>query len=112
MIDTHHGWNASSKPIILGFVISIILVFSSYQIVVYRHLAGWVLTSSVLGLGFFQALMQLIFFFHIGLEDKPRWKLAMFLFMIFLAACVVLGSIWIMKNISSNVMIPMPSHSQ
>ena len=111
MIDKHHGWNSSVKPIVLGFVISIILVFSSYQIVVYRHLSGSVLTFCVVGLAFFQAIMQLIFFFHIGLEDKPRWKLGMFLFMMFLAGCVVLGSMWIIKNINSNVMMQMPMHA-
>ncbi|MEM7175254.1 MAG: cytochrome o ubiquinol oxidase subunit IV [Chlamydiota bacterium] len=104
MIDAHHGWNVSFKPLILGFVFSLILTLAAYRIVVYYHLSCWVLTFTLIGLGVIQTLIQLVFFLHLGLESKPRWNLMMFLFTVLLMTVLVGGSLWIMHNLNYNVM--------
>lgn len=105
MIDSHHGWNKSIKPLILGFIFSAICIFAAYRIIAHKHLDdGW-LTSKIVLLGIAQLVLQLIFFLHIGLESKPRWNITMLLFTFLLVAIVVLGSLWIMKNLSYNLMM-------
>lgn len=104
MIDSHHGWNKSIKPLILGFIFSVICIFAAYRIIAHMHLKdGW-LTFKIVGLGISQLVLQLIFFLHIGLESKPRWNITMLLFTFLLVAIVVFGSLWIMQNLNYDLM--------
>lgn len=104
MIDAHHGWNFSYKPLFIGFILSLILVIGAYRIAVYHHLLSWTLVAMVVGLGVFQSFLQLIFFMHLGLESKPRWNLLVFLYTIFLIVALVGGTLWIMYNLDYNLM--------
>jgi cytochrome o ubiquinol oxidase subunit IV len=104
MIDPHHGWNASFKPQILGFVSSIILLASTYLIISRHHLSGQVLIMTILGLGVAQALIQLVFFLHLGFESKPHWNLITFLFAVLVMVIIIGGSLWIMSNLDYNLM--------
>lgn len=105
MIDAHHGWNVSFKPLILGFIFSIILTIAAYRIVMYYHLTHSVLTYTIMGIAFVQTCIQLFFFLHLGMEStRPRWNLLIFLFMVVLVVVVIAGSLWIMENLNYNVM--------
>lgn len=104
MIDEHHGWNVSVKPLIIGFILSLVMVFAIYRIVLHSHLTHGTLVTSIVLIGCLLALVQLVFFLHLGLEGKPRWNLMMFLFMALLVVILVGGSLWIMSNLNYNVM--------
>ena len=104
MIDMHHGWNASFKPVILGFILSIICTVAIYRIISYAHLRYESLVITVVGIGCLQVILQLIFFFHLGLESKPRWNLVLFLFTLLIVFIVILGTLWIMHNLRYNLM--------
>ena len=110
MIDTHHGWNASTKPVILGFIFSIICTLTVYRVVTHMHLKHDALIAAVVGVGCVQVILQLIFFFHMGLESKPRWSLLLLVFTAILVLVVVLGTLWIMYNLDYNLMPEMSSH--
>lgn len=103
MIDAHHGWNVSFKPVILGFIFSAILTFAAYRTAAHYHLSHMTLDFTLIGLAVFQVILQMVFYFHIGLESKPRWNLMMFLFMTLLIVVLVGGSMWIMYNLKYNV---------
>lgn len=105
MIDQHHGWNVSFKPVILGFVFSIILAFAAYRIVFYKHLTNTVLFGAIISLAVVQGIVQLIFYLHLCLEEKPRWNLLMFSLMVVVMTIVVAGTIWIMKNLGYNLLL-------
>ena len=104
MIDQHHGWNASLKPIWLGFILSLLLIVAAYRIVDHYHLKHDLLVTTIVLIGCLVALIQLIFFLHLGLEEKPRWNLICFLFGAALMFILIGGSIWIMNNLNDNVM--------
>lgn len=104
MIDTHHGWNSSLKPLVLGFIFSLISTFAIYRIATYMHLRHDWLIATVVGAGLLQVIFQLIFFFHLGLESKPRWNLPMFLCTVLIVLIVVFGTLWIMKHLNYNLM--------
>lgn len=104
MIDLHHGWNLSYKPQILGFVLSLILTFAAYRIVTEGHLSDGQLIVTLCGLAVVQAVLQLIFNLHLGLESKPRWNLITFLFTALVIIIIVGGSVWIMDNLNYNLM--------
>lgn len=107
MIDAKHGWNTSYKPQFIGFVSSILLIFASYLMVVHFHLPGMQLAITVFAFAVAQALLQLFFFLHLGLESKPHWVMITFLFTILVMVIVVGGTLWIMSNLNYNLMPPM-----
>jgi cytochrome o ubiquinol oxidase operon protein cyoD len=100
MIDQHHGWNASLKPSIIGFILSLILIVAGYRFVTLEHLSGWPLTLTIFGFGTVQALVQLVFFLHLGMESKPHWNTIGFVFMAIVMVVVIGGSLWIMNSIN------------
>ena len=104
MIDAHHGWNKTYKPQIYGFLLSIILTLATYFIVVDHYLSGASLLVAIFGFSCLQAIVQLIFFFHIGLESKPRWNLIILLFLVLVIVVVIGGSMWIMYNLNYHMM--------
>lgn len=67
----YHGW--LSKPVILGFIVSLALV---------------------------QLGVQLVYFLHLNRESKPHWNLTVLVFALMIVVVVVGGSIWIMYNLN------------
>ena len=109
MIDPQHGWNISYKPLFLGFICSLILTFSAYMIVVKGHLSNDLLILTMFGIVVLQTLLQLVFYFHLGLESKPHWNSISFVFVLLIVCIIVGGSLWIMSNLNYNLMPPMDS---
>lgn len=107
MIDPHHGWNASLKPQFIGFVLSFVLLIAAYRIVTHHHLSDGFLYATIYGVAIIQALIQLVFFMHLGLESKPHWNSITFLFTLLVIILIIGGSLWIMNNINYNLMPPM-----
>lgn len=104
MIDRHHGWNKSFKPLYLGYTLSALLTVAAYRIATRYHLTAAALVYTLLSLCVIQAAVQFIFFLHLGLEAKPRWNVITFLFMVLVVAIIIGGSFWIMHNLDYNVM--------
>jgi cytochrome o ubiquinol oxidase operon protein cyoD len=94
---TDHG---TSRSYVTGFLLSIILTLAAYLSVVYHWLSRRGLIALVAGLALAQFLTQTLFFLHLGREAKPRWKLAVFLFMVSVVCILVFGSLWIMSNLN------------
>ncbi len=105
MIDSHHGWNRSLRPVIIGFVLSVLCTVGAYFIAVEPIFRPTEYLVGIAALGFFQIVGQVIFFFQIGVESKPRWNLAMFLFMALVVFLIIGGSLWIMNNLNSYTMM-------
>lgn len=104
MLDARHGWNVSFKPGILGFIFSLALTVAAYRIVTYYHLKHEVLIFTIFGFGIVQALVQLVFFLHLGLaEEKPRWNLIFFCFTVVVLIIVIGCSLWIMHHLHYNL---------
>ncbi len=106
MIDQHHGWNLSTKPLVLGYTVSVLLIVAAYRIVTRYHLTHDHLVYTLFALCATQVVLQLVFFLHVGLESKPAWNLITLLFMLLVVVIVIGGSLWIMHNLKYNVMVP------
>lgn len=104
MIERHHGWNVSYKPPVLGFILSLLITVAMYRFATKHHLTGSMLFLSIIGLGMVQAFVQLIFFLHVGMESKPHWNTISFYFTVLVVVIIIGGSIWIMNNLSYNLM--------
>lgn len=96
--------HVTMRSYLLGFFLSLFLTLTSYFIVVEHLLTGSSLAVTIGGLAALQAFVQLVFFFHLGKEPSPPWKLFVFLFMLLIVAIVVLCTLWIMYNLDYRMM--------
>ena len=104
LVQTKKMWHGTLKAYIIGFLGAIILTAISFSLVVTQDLTGDLLVYTIVGLALVQAVVQLIFFLHIGQEAKPRWELLIFYFMLLVLFIVVAGSLWIMNDLNKRVM--------
>lgn len=109
-----HGGKMNSQPqekmngslsfYVIGFILCIFLTFSAYFIVDKHLLPRLATIFSLFGLGLLQAVVQLLFFLHLGKEPKPRWHQWAFFSMLGVLLILCLGSIWIMYNLDYRLM--------
>lgn len=85
---------------IFGFALSLYLTITAYWLTVNDIFQPTTFMVAILTLALLQFSIQVIFFLHIGEEAKPRWNLTTLLFMLLVVAIVVIGSLWIMDNLS------------
>lgn len=88
------------KTYIIGFLISVVLTLVSFWSIGSDRVNGNAAIVVILGLGVAQLAVQLIFFLHLAHEDKPRWNNIAFQFAAMVVVIIVLGSMWIMQNLS------------
>lgn len=102
--EAQHEWHGSYVSYGIGFIVSLILTGASFLLVVTKSMSGHALMYTLAGLALTQAIFQLLFFLHLGQEDKPRWETLIFLFMLLVLLIVVVGTLWIMNDLDERVM--------
>lgn len=102
--DSHHYTYGKYT---LGFILSLVLTFGAYFLVEGKILSGDHLYIALGILSIVQVFVQLIFFLHMMDEQKPRYNLAVFLFMALVIVIIVAGTLWIMANLNYRMMTPM-----
>ena len=98
----HH--QASLLTYTAGFLLSFLITLAAYVIATENLFSGWTLVYVISALAVVQLVVQATFFLHLGEEGKPRLNLMTFLFMCIIVLVLVLGSLWIMKNLDYNMM--------
>lgn len=96
------SYQARKKSLIAGFVISLALTLAAYFAVVLEVFVGWMLVAAILLLALAQFIAQMLFFLHIA--EGSRWNRFVFWNMVLVVIILVLGSLWIMNNLDSNMM--------
>lgn len=97
-------WHGSLKSYVIGFTASILLTSASFILVIMHWISKETLIFTIVGLAFAQAIIQLLFFLHIGQEAKPRWETLIFCFMVLVLLIIALGSLWIMYDLDGRMM--------
>ena len=100
VVGQHDAARGTLASYVSGYILSIYLTVTAY-LAVYNHLfSNTLLAVVIVALALVQFVGQLLFFMHLGRETKPRWKLAVTLFMIMVVGILVGGSLWIMTNLN------------
>lgn len=93
------GFGLSLGLTILAFVVTMMQLDSdSTAYPKTALLVGLVILAAI------QLVVQLVFFFHLGHESKPRLNTVSFLFMLMVVGIIGFGSLWIMYNLNYNMM--------
>ncbi len=104
--------HASTKPYIIGFVLSLLLTTEAYILTTSHSFATGTIIIIVLVLAIVQLLVQLFFFLHLDRMAKTPWNILMFVFMAFTVSLVIFASLWIMKNLDYGHTHPAEQTSQ
>lgn len=89
---------------IVGYSLSLTLSLIAYELVVSETLHQFsTLTIVLLILAAVQMIIQVLLFLHVGSEQKPRWQSYSYIFTWLMVLVIVIGSIWIMRNLDYNM---------
>lgn len=97
-------WHGTVKSYVIGFLASLVLTATSFFLVVARALPEQILIYTIVTLALVQAILQLLFFLHLGQEAKPRWETVVFYFMVTILLIIALGSLWIISDLNERMM--------
>lgn len=89
----------------IGGMLAASLTIVMYLMVAQSWLSGMSLALGVVLLAIIQLIVQLYAFLHFGADRRPRWKTWSFAFTMFALVIVVVGSLWIMKNLNYRMMV-------
>ncbi len=95
---------SSVSSYIIGFIFSIVLTLIPYIFVVAELLSGSKLVMLLVICALLQLLVQATYFLHLDIRSHARWNTFVFIFIIFTIAFLVIGTLWIMKNLNYNAM--------
>jgi len=102
--ETQKEYHGTLKSYLIGFIVSLLLTIISFTLVATGILSGRSLVYTIVSFALIQAIVQLLFFLHLGREDKPRWETFIFFFMVLILLIVVIGSLWIMSDLNERMM--------
>ncbi len=97
-------WHGTPQAYLIGFILSLLLTLASFSLVHFDVISGYALMGLLALLAVIQAIVQLLFFLHIGQEGPPKWDKLIFYFMVLVILIIVIGSLWIMYDLDARVM--------
>lgn len=90
---------------IIGFILSIILTTTPFWLVInninFYNKILWIITGASIA----QILVHLICFVHINTSLNDSWNFIAFLFALLIVSIIIIGSLWIMHNLNTNMML-------
>ena len=98
-----HG---TTRSYVIGFILSVILTLIPFGLVMYPAFSSSVLLMAIIGLALLQILVQLGFFLHMNTKADEGWNMLALVFTVLIIAILVVGSMWIMFHLNSNMMKP------
>lgn len=85
---------------VAGFIIALILSLASYFVVTTHVLnAASAVMLVIFGLAVIQFGVQVVCFLHVSFEKRALLRSGVLLFTIMMMLVIVIGSVWIMKNL-------------
>ena len=104
--DAHHdtAGHGTVKSYLIGFVLSVILTAIPFGLTMAHILPAATLIPVVVGIGVVQILVHLYFFLHMNTSSSQMWNNAAFVFTVLIVGILIVGSLWVMYHLNTNMM--------
>ena len=110
MHEEHHKHRAPKlKSYITGFALSILFTLAAFGLA-YIHLHAdhqliphELMVPAIIAFALIQLFVQAVFFLHLSRRAEDQQNLVAFVFTIYTVAFIVIGSLWIMRNLHENM---------
>ncbi|WP_343192061.1 cytochrome o ubiquinol oxidase subunit IV [Buchnera aphidicola] len=89
---------------ILGCIFSIILTIIPFLLVKVQVLSNIILDIVISLCALVQIVIHCVYFLNLRIDNKNKWNIITIMFTVIVIFIIVSGSIWIMSNLTSNVM--------
>ncbi|HDR9156109.1 TPA: cytochrome o ubiquinol oxidase subunit IV [Burkholderia vietnamiensis] len=99
--DEAHG---TARGHVVGFVLSVLLTAASFGLVMAGVLAPKAALIALAVLAFAQILVHLVCFLHMNTASSQRWNVMAFSYTVLTALILIVGTLWVMHNVSMNMM--------
>lgn len=106
--DAAGASHGSLRSYVIGFGLSVILTVAAFWVVMDHVLSPSSTIAAIFALAIVQIGVHLFFFLHLNFSSEQRWNVTAFAFAIIVVFIVILGSLWIIHNMTDR-MIPMPA---
>lgn len=108
MDSSHHSQvseaHGSVCGYVTGFVLAVVLTAASFSLVQRHILPPQTSLLALAALALAQIVVHLVFFLHMNTSSQQRWVVMAFGFTVLIAVILISGSLWIMHNVSINMM--------
>ena len=103
--EEHHGApHGTLGSYTLGFVLSVILTAASFAaVMVPGVIPHGLIVPVIIVLAIVQMFIHVYFFLHLSAAPDQRWNVNAFAFAVMTVLILVIGSLWIMNNINTNM---------
>ncbi len=104
--DAHHdtAGHGTVKSYVIGFILSVILTAIPFGLTMAHMLPVATLVPVVVAIGVVQILVHLYFFLHMNTSSSQMWNNAAFVFTVLIVGILVVGSLWVMYHLNTNMM--------
>jgi cytochrome o ubiquinol oxidase subunit IV len=96
--------HASVRSYVTGFLLSVILTFVPFALVMSGAAPAATIIPICIGLGVTQILVHLVYFLHMNGSSTQTWNMAAFVFTFVVVAILVAGSLWVMYHLDVDMM--------
>ena len=101
----HEGHNHGSfKSYMIGFVLSVILTAIPFALVMTGVLPTQATALIVMGFAVVQIVVHMVYFLHMNPKSEGGWNLIALIFTAVLLVIVLIGTLWVMHHMNSNMM--------
>ena len=99
-MDNRAKYQRDLRSYLIGFVLSLALTGAAFWVALGTSLSSGKIMSIIGVLGIVQLVIQLRFFLHIDTRKQKREDFDLILFSTLVLLIIVLGTVWIMGNLS------------
>jgi cytochrome o ubiquinol oxidase subunit IV len=105
----HEAGHGTLKSYVIGFVLSVILTAIPFWLVMGDVLDSKVATvAAIMILGVVQIVVHMIYFLHMNTRSEGGWTMMALIFTIVIVAIALVGSLWVMHHLNTNMMVMSP----
>lgn len=102
--DDGHG-DITLRGYVTGFVLAVILTVIPFWLVMGNVIENSGVTALVvLGLGAVQMVVHIVYFLHLNPRAEGGWNLLALIFTIVVVVIALVGSLWVMFHLNTNMM--------
>lgn len=109
MSHDHNAAGASHgtvKQYTVGFILSVLLTVVPFYMAMHADSFSRGAIVAVIAItAIAQVLVQLVFFLHMNSSSEQRWNVIAFIYTILTIFVLLVGSVWILNYLHSNMMI-------
>ncbi len=105
----HEAGHGTFKSYVTGFVLSVILTAIPFWLVMGDVIESKAaLVAAIMILGAVQIVVHMVYFLHMNTKSEGGWTMMALIFTIIIVAIALIGSLWVMYHLNTNMMVMSP----